>query len=336
MAPSNTEEFSRLDADSSLADLVEHPAFKGFGARLLPGAYNVSDGAIPLHRVDSILPHHRHVDAAAVLGALNHMIGEAGRGGTIFYDFHTEEQKRETQDKASTGLFFFRGKPGAPFAVICPGGSFRYVASLHEGFPLAVELSKKGYNAFVLKYRVACAQALKASGFLACEDLAAALSYIFRNAEELAVARHDYSLWGASAGGWMADSTAARGTAHFGGDDLPAPCALVMMYPVLTGFCGNVPPTFFAVSATDEIITALVEQRVKDMLEAGIDAACREYLAGHGFGLGTGTDAEGWLEHAVRFWRKHMGEHMKKRKGRAMAFLRQAVERGRVWKHFAK
>jgi hypothetical protein len=30
--------------------------------------------------------------------------------------------------------FFFRGKPGAPFAVIAPGGGFAYVASVHEGF----------------------------------------------------------------------------------------------------------------------------------------------------------------------------------------------------------
>ena len=27
---------------------------------------------------------------------------------------------------------------------------------------------------------------------------------------------------------------------------------------------------------------------------------------GHGFGLGIGTSAEGWLEDAVRFWDKHM------------------------------
>lgn len=26
---------------------------------------------------------------------------------------------------------------------------------------------------------------------------------------------------------------------------------------------------------------------------------------GHGFGLGTGTNAEGWLEDAVRFWEIH-------------------------------
>jgi acetyl esterase/lipase len=27
---------------------------------------------------------------------------------------------------------------------------------------------------------------------------------------------------------------------------------------------------------------------------------------GHGFGLGKGTKAEGWLDDAIRFWKKHM------------------------------
>jgi hypothetical protein len=49
------------------------------------------------------------------------------------------------------------------------------VGSVHEGFPYAIALSQKGYNAFVLQYRVGGER-------IACEDLAAALSYIFKNA----------------------------------------------------------------------------------------------------------------------------------------------------------
>ena len=35
-----------------------------------------------------------------------------------------EQQKRDDPSKNATGLFFFRGKPGAPFAGVCPGGGF--------------------------------------------------------------------------------------------------------------------------------------------------------------------------------------------------------------------
>ena len=65
-------------------------------------------------------------------------------GKPIFYDFYTAAQKQEQPAKANTGLFFFRGKPGAPFAVISPGGGFSYVGSIHEGFPYAVEISNEG------------------------------------------------------------------------------------------------------------------------------------------------------------------------------------------------
>jgi len=94
----------------------------------------------------------------------------------------------------TTGLFFFRGKPGAPFAVLCPGGGFRYVGSLHEGFPLAMEINKSGYNAFVLKYRVGQGETV------ASRDLIAAVRFIENYVKELNVAPDDYSLWGGSAG----------------------------------------------------------------------------------------------------------------------------------------
>ena len=155
-----------------------------------------------LDRVGSLMPYHSHVDADIVVGALNSLIDEADAGKTIFYEFYTERQKQEDPDKRLTGLFFYRGKPGAPFAIVSPGGGFSYVGSLHEGFPLAREISRKGLNAFVIRYRV------DERG--ATEDLAAAVSYVFRNAEKLGVDTRGYSLWGASAGaGWWATSPCA-------------------------------------------------------------------------------------------------------------------------------
>ena len=67
----------------------------------------------------------------------------------------------------------------------------------HEGFPYAVAISKQGYHAFVLQYRAG------AGGETATRDLAAAISYVFENAKELAVDPRGYSLWGSSAGARM-------------------------------------------------------------------------------------------------------------------------------------
>jgi hypothetical protein len=58
------------------------------------------------------------VDPDIVVGAVNHMIDEINDGKTIFYDFYTDEQKHQDPNKGNTGLFFFRGHPGAPFAIV--------------------------------------------------------------------------------------------------------------------------------------------------------------------------------------------------------------------------
>jgi hypothetical protein len=100
------------------------------------------------------MPYHSHVDPDMVVAALNRMIDEVRDGEKVFFDLYTEQQKREDPSKRVTGLFFFPGEPGASFAIVCPGGGFSYVGSLHEGFPLALKISKKKYNAFVIRYRI--------------------------------------------------------------------------------------------------------------------------------------------------------------------------------------
>jgi len=231
-----------------------------------------------------------------VTAALNRMIDDAMTGKTVFYPFHAERAKQER-----TGLFYYRGKPGAPFALIFPGGGFSYVGSLHEGFPLAEVLSRKGYNAFVLHYRTG-------GPTVAYEDMGAALSWIFRHAEELEVSTQGYSLWGGSAGARMAADLGSYGAAAFGGKYIPRPATVVMGYTRHERYTKNDPPTFAMVSQDDPIASPRVmERRIAALNAAGVDTEFHLYRhAGHGFGVGTGTDAEGWMELAVRFWEQQL------------------------------
>jgi acetyl esterase/lipase len=299
--------YAHVTTSDSILTLVNHPAFKGFGRYILPRDNDIFGKDTKLYNVNSLLPYHSNVNPDTVVGAINHMIDEVNDGKTIFYGFYTEQQKREDPTKESTGLFFFRGDPGAPFAIVCPGGGFAYVASLHEGFPYALELSKKGYNAFVLKYRVG---GMGSSELTATEDLAAAMSYIFENAEMLGVSTKGYSLWGSSAGARMVANIASNGAARFGGYDLPNPCIVVIAYTGHSTFSRNDPPAFIMVSEDDRIVNvSTVEKRVKDMRNAGIEVEYHKYRnAGHGFGLGVGTDADEWIEDAVQFWEKHIAK----------------------------
>jgi acetyl esterase/lipase len=291
-----------LHIDDTIGDVLEHPAFAGFGRLLLPWDDRRYETTMRLREIGSLLPYHTHVDPSVVVSSLNRMIDDAAVGRTVFHDFYTDAEKKAEPSRRNTGLVFFRGKPGAPFAVIAPGGGFAYVASVHEGFPFAVEISKRGYNAFVLKYRAG------QGGRIATEDLAAALTYIFRNAGELGVTTADYSLWGSSAGARMAASIGSHGTARFGAAPLPRPAAVMLLYTGHSDLAPSEPPTFVAVGETDGIAApAVMERRVAALRRAGTDVEYHRYPGvGHGFGLGVGTNAEGWIADAVRFWAKHI------------------------------
>jgi hypothetical protein len=73
-----------------------------------------------------------------------------------------------------------------------------------------VAISRRGLNAFVLRYRAGH------GGTVATQDLAAAMSFIFRNAEKLGVGTRGYSPWGSSAGARMAAAIGSHGVAHYG------------------------------------------------------------------------------------------------------------------------
>ncbi|WP_417463289.1 alpha/beta hydrolase [Kordiimonas sp.] len=299
----NSRSYGILRADSHIVDILDHPAFAGFARQILPWDDRAYDESMPLSDIGALLPYHTQVRADIAIKALNHMIGEVNAGRTVFYDFYSETQKQADPTKRQTGLFFFRGRPGAPFAVIAPGGGFSYVGSVHEGFPYAAEINKHGYNAFVLKYRTG------QGGTIATQDLAAAISFILKNADTFIVGTEDYSLWGSSAGARMAAAIGSHGVPAFGGNDgVAKPTAVVMAYTGHSDISSSEPATFVVVGEHDGIASpSVMAQRVSALRRTGAKVEFHIYEnIGHGFGPGVGTSAEGWLDKAVRFWMDNM------------------------------
>ncbi|MDR2037264.1 MAG: alpha/beta hydrolase [Bacteroidales bacterium] len=298
---SNGSMEKHLTTTDYVRDIVNHPAFEGLGELLLTRDNNSSHYNTQLSNIGSLMPYHRNVRPDVVVGALNHLIDEVNNGKTIFYDIYTEQQKVQDPAKRNTGVFFFPGDPNAPFAVVCPGGGFSYVGSLHEGFPLAQRISELGLNAFVIRYRIASERS-------ATEDLATAITHITKNAETLGVSTNDYSVWGGSAGARMAGNVALSGVSAYGGADLPKPATAIIAYTGQSTYSSDFSPSFITVAANDGIANInTVEKRVENLRNAGVDVEYRRYeTAGHGFGLGTGTDAEEWLDLAVSFWKKYI------------------------------
>jgi acetyl esterase/lipase len=297
---------SHVAGDTAVLDVINNPLFEGFGEFIFPIERGLPDRDMKLSNIGSLLPYHNNIDTDTTVRVINYMLDEVSKGQTIFYDIYSDGEKRAAPSKEDTGLFFFRGEPDAPFAIFCAGGGFSYVGSIHESFPAALELSRRGYNAFAIQYRTGGAD-------VACEDLAAAISFVFANAESLEVNTDGYSLWGGSAGARMAANLGSYGAAAYGGDDVPKPGVIVMQYTGHSDYTANDPPTFACIGENDGIASPqTMERRVNALKALGIDAEFHVYPnLGHGFGLGLGTSAEGWWLDALAFWGKHMPSYGK-------------------------
>lgn len=221
--------------NSKINDVINDTDFGNYGRLIFPVDMNI-DNNLELKDAASILPWYSEVNPEKTVEIVNYMKEKASNGEQIFYDIYTEEEKRNDAAKRNTGLFFFRGDKGAKSAVVNAGGGFVYVAAIHDSFPHALELSKKGYNAFALIYRPGAQTA--------CEDLARAIAFLNEHANELQIDMTDYSLWGGSAGARMAAWLGSYGTAYFGEKQYPSPSAVIMQYTGLSQVTGNEPPTY--------------------------------------------------------------------------------------------
>lgn len=284
-------------ADTEISEVINDPVFEDYGRLIFP----VDSGYYSGDTLGELgLTWYSNIDADKTVEIVNYMKEHAEAGDTVFYNIYTDEEREADPDKENTGLFFFKGNPGEKFAVCNAGGGFAYVGAMHDSFPHALELSKKGYNAFALIYRPGAQTA--------CEDLARAISFIFENARELEVDTDCYSLWGGSAGARMAAWLGSYGAAAFGGDELPRPGAVIMQYTGHSDYTENDPPTYACVGENDGIADwRTMQSRIQSLDSLGILTEFHHYPGlGHGFGLGTGTAAEGWLDEAVSFWEEQM------------------------------
>lgn len=218
----------------------------------------------------------------------------------IFYHIYSEQEIGQHPSRRNTGIYLFSGQPHAPFTINNAGGGFYYVAGMQDSFPHAMEISKRGYNAFTLIYRPETPY----------EDLAQAIQFIEDHAEELQVDPHHYSLWGGSAGARMAAELGNLDVFRSltGRDDIPQADAVIMQY---TGYGKVSPadaPTYVNVGTSDWIADWRgMKQRLFYLDKIGIPTEFHLYNGlQHGYGLGIGTEAEGWINDAIAFWERQI------------------------------
>ena len=285
--------------DTKVTDVINDEVFDGYGRLIFPVDMQISDN-LTLKNINTILPWYSEINTDKTVEIVNYMKEKAGSGQQIFYDIYSDDEKKSDLDKQNTGLFFFKGNTGAKSAIVNAGGGFMYVAGMHDSFPHALELSKKGYNAFALIYRPGARTA--------CENLARAIAFLHEHADELGIDMSDYSLWGGSAGARMAAWLGAYGTSAFGEKQYPKPAAVIMQYTGLSEVTGDEPPTYACVGTSDGIASYRSMERYISRIKNNGTNAKIEVFDGlsHGFGFGQNTVADGWLDRAVMFWEDNM------------------------------
>ncbi len=224
------------------------------------------------------------------------------------------------------------------FVILAAGGAYGAVCSMTEAFPAAAKLNELGISVFCLNYRVGGPAPLFPHPM---EDLAAAYTWIWQHAEQFGVNPVHYAVGGFSAGGHLA-ATCGLGKSVYLKSGCLKPELLLLVYPLvavwdtiegypeaiqrlmLGGYLGegytreccapyeivenadeSYPPTYLVQAEDDGTVPIWNSERLYEKL-ASCHVNCRyerHKKAGHGFGLGSGTEAAGWVERAVDFWK---------------------------------
>ena len=286
-------------SDTKIYDVINNDSFQDFGRLIFPIDRSIAED-MTLEESENLYIWYNYINPNKTVEIVNYMKQQVDSGNPIFYSIYTEEEMKADPEKRNTGVFYFRGEENARFAILNAGGGFMYVGAMQDSFPHALELSKNGYNAFALIYRPDADKAM--------EDLARAVAFIHDNQDKLKVDVSSYSVWGGSAGGRMAAWLGSYGTDSFGEKEYPQPSAVIMQYTGLSEVTGHEPPTYTCVGTSDSIANyQVMENRINEIKLNGTDAQI-EVFDGlpHGFGLGEGTNAEGWINHAIEFWKRQI------------------------------
>jgi acetyl esterase/lipase len=315
--PVQTYSYPHVTADSTMDQIVKNPAFAGFGAYMVPAEDPNLLSQMAGVSITTIAPAIGWHDPQDIVDGLNFMIDEVNSGAQLWHPLYSADDIAADASKGAAGLWFISGDADKPLAVVAAGGGFRAVESLQEAFPLAKALHGMGYNVAILKYRVDGSAKTGTGGqksqteLNADADMVAAMQLIQKNADGWHISLKNYSVWGSSAGGmvvsaWAAVSGPDSATAN--GFSAPAMVAALYTPPQNIEVSASLPPYFISDTADDKTVSpAAVADFAAQLKAAGVDVEFERYpTGGHGFGIGTGTSAAGWLDKAVAFWQAHM------------------------------
>lgn len=320
-----------ITEQTTMKELRENPSIKG------SGFYTYCNEWIEGSTKYDNTPIKGYVSWAASEDAaegMNLVIENYNKGVQVTWQVYTPEEIEADPALGMVQLFYFPAKTeNAKYVVVVPGNGGNTTAELNEGASIANQLHDLGYAAFVLRYR----SFLNASDNAPLYDIANAVKYLTKNAEQFGVQRENYALMGFSSGGHIVGLIGSDnerfGYKAFG---IPQPAALLLGYPIndfyevkplyhiaidplIIGWRyywtnisdvvnKNYTPTFFWYGKNDYYMECMNYEKQgplleKTLKESGATYQCVVYEdAPHAIGPGRHTDADGWIKLATEFW----------------------------------
>ena len=325
-----------LTPDSTVAELHFNPGIVGAGfdtwdrGGLLPEQ--------PWEYANWTLRQYTGDTAADAVAGLNLVVDNYNQGVQVTYQLYSEEEIAQDPSRAEAQLYYFPAEePGTKYALVLSGNMLERTGRVKECCGAVSQLHDMGYAAFILRYRTG--HDLKDNANY--EDLVRAVQFITDHAGELGVQAEDYALVGHSAGGQLCGifGTDRMGYSNYG---LPKPGALLLAYPIVNYMyskpcffyaydgaepgdylapgdyyynielaaevTANFPPTYHWYGRNDKTLGLIFQPLQSPALDRALErnGVMHQMVvydnAPHGVGVGTGTDAEGWLYDAADFW----------------------------------
>lgn len=292
--------------NSTFEEVMNYEGIKDFAKLIFP-IKNKGDEKTQLRDLFKLMPLHHNVNPNETLESVEYLANTTDWGLQAFYRIYPTDKSVDINGKVidhkNVGVFYFRGKADAPYAVIVSGG-YSYQSILHEGFPLALELIKKGYNVFVLSNSTL-------NITQSTRDLTQAINFIHKNAAILHVDPNSYSLWGYSQGAQAIVNLMHKVGRNSFIDKLEAkPNMNAFIYPLRYYVKANDVPSAFVIGEEDQIVNLTIlksaEADFKKLNLRSLFITIPGYA--HGFGLGASInvdDSPEWVNKITDFWKNN-------------------------------
>ena len=329
----------KITKDTQLREINNAPELAQARGQLISSSnymFSGESGELTLEALQRKNPTWNHHD---LIYGLERLQAVAAQFDPYVYPVYTVEEVEQEPHLGQVQLIYLPAsqKRMNIYALLLAGGAYGAVCTLVESLPVAGKLNELGVTCFCLNYRTATPANFD-TGLMPkpLDDLAAAWRFIRANQASFGVNAEDYLVGGFSAGG---HTTGTWGTAHLGFRryGIPAPKLLLLGYPLISmeyqqpgpmtnyinlGMFGAghtiedirryavdlhvdaaYPKVYLVQSLDDDTVSPRGSEELERALVRSGVAFCMERPAsgGHGFGLGSATPANGWVERALAF-----------------------------------